>query len=78
MDIFRFLVDAGYGIFMAMTQLYELLTSSLVDLLPEGAGDLIGKLPVVGTILSTPLLELMFGAGIILVVGYTIVKWLIP
>lgn len=76
--MFEFMIHTGKNILMSMTAFLDFLMQPINTLLPSGVDSLLASVPVLAEFLSFSLLEVICGVGLPLVIGYTLVKWLIP
>lgn len=77
-DVFSILAKAGYYLVRYMSEFFALCIKPISDLLPTSAMGLLGSVPILDEFLAYSLLDILAGAGLIVFIGYTIVKWLIP
>lgn len=75
---FTTLVEMGHDILSFMSKLAKSLTASLSSLLPWDISGITTAVPILGELLEYSLLDVMIGVGLPLVIGYTLIKWLLP
>ena len=78
MDIFATILDLGYTILEGFSTIFDYLSKPISELIPDGFSDLISSVPFLTEFLNTSFGVALFGGIVTIILGYTIVRWLIP
>lgn len=78
MEIFELLIDLGHDLLVSMSGIVSYASTTIAELLPWDLTEISTAVPILGEFLQFTLFDVILGIGLPIVLGYTLIKWLLP